>query len=310
MTSPPAQRVITGNLAIVAPEWGLPYAAEVPDQPFDPSTPSVNHDRSGLWAPDPLDEFRIEVREPREHAATEPAIEFVGMLPEGSQLEIPHGNPLSVAVAAHPKAVAVAPNPVAIAVAPYVSALKDRRTLWSFASGAVFGAVVCVILVSTLRTSASPPSEPSSDRPAPLSSASSAPAPVSAAVTEKLQASRSLPVSDQRPVVENVSTSPTLTVKRQAVRQVPVPSPPTQARSGAFVGSLRIDSTPQGAQVFINRQSAGVTPLIVPTLGAGSHAVRVEAEGYLSWSSAIRVIADRQTSIHTALTPLDASVPR
>jgi hypothetical protein len=67
---------------------------------------------------------------------------------------------------------------------------------------------------------------------------------------------------------------------------------------------LRIDSTPQGARVFIDRLPAGVTPLVVPDLRAGSHAVRVEADGHQPWSSAIRVVADRQTSVHTPLTPL------
>jgi hypothetical protein len=79
----------------------------------------------------------------------------------------------------------------------------------------------------------------------------------------------------------------------------------TATQKESFVGSLWIDSTPQGARVFIDRQPAGVTPLLVDDLRAGSHAVRVDADDHLSWSSAIRVIADRQTRVHTTLAPLD-----
>ena len=228
-----------------------------------------------------------------EPVATEPAVEFVGLLPERRQPETRHG------------------APVPAAVAPPVSALKDRRSLWSFASGTVFGATVCVILFSTLTNSAPPPSEPSAGGP-PASSSTTAP--VSIAAAEMPSAAEPILVSNLRPdpqVAKKVSLAPASTPRSQDVRKLPVPSPPIEARKASFVGSLRVDSTPQGARVFINRQAAGVTPLVVPALGAGSHAVRVEADGYLSWSSAIRVIADRQNFIHTALTPIDsAPIPR
>jgi hypothetical protein len=76
-----------------------------------------------------------------------------------------------------------------------------------------------------------------------------------------------------------------------------------------FVGSLRIDSLPQGARVFIDRKEVGMTPLIMANLVAGSHAVRLEAEGHTPWSSAIRVIADQQTDVRTILARPDESAP-
>jgi hypothetical protein len=97
-----------------------------------------------------------------------------------------------------------------------------------------------------------------------------------------------------------------------AILVAPEPAPPVVEKANptkkeSFIGSLRIDSTPQGARVFIDRQMVGVTPLVARDLSAGSHAVRVEAEGHAPWSSAIRVIADRQTRVHTTLAPLDGS---
>jgi hypothetical protein len=62
--------------------------------------------------------------------------------------------------------------------------------------------------------------------------------------------------------------------------------------------------------VFIDRQEVGVTPLIMANLVAGSHAVRLEAEGHMPWSSAIRIIADRQTDVRTILVRPDESALR
>jgi hypothetical protein len=88
------------------------------------------------------------------------------------------------------------------------------------------------------------------------------------------------------------------------------PSAPTGAKKESFAGSLRIDSAPQGARVSIDRTAAGVTPLVARDLSAGSHVVRVEANGHVPWSSAIRVVADRQTRVHTTLAPLDSALVR
>lgn len=77
------------------------------------------------------------------------------------------------------------------------------------------------------------------------------------------------------------------------------------------MGALQIDSTPRGARVFINRQEVGVTPLVLTGLVVGSHVVRLEADGHATWSSAIRVIADRQTDVRTKLAPsLENELPR
>jgi hypothetical protein len=184
---------------------------------------------------------------------------------------------------------------------PPAFVLQDRREMWSFVAGSVFGALVCFILVS-LTTSAEPRLEPPTGEPAP---ASSAPAPVTPAASEAPPPERAIPAPAAAPVVENAREAPALTTTVPDVRQAPVPAPRISSRNGTFVGSLRIDSTPRGARVFVNRLQVGVTPLVVPDLRAGSHAVRVEADGHVPWSSAIRVIADRQTSVHAPLAPLD-----
>ena len=70
-----------------------------------------------------------------------------------------------------------------------------------------------------------------------------------------------------------------------------------------FVGSISLESQPAGAQVFIDGQPLGVTPLVDWKLPAGSHVVRVELDGYNRWSAAVRVITAKTLSLVAALQP-------
>src|SRR5688572_25940612 len=158
MTSARSNRHGFGKPAIDGPETTGTRIAHsllscVKEQPSDPTKPLVNHDRSGLWAPDPLDEFSSEP------ASINPA----------TRLPAPYKR-VSVRPAVrrqdgHRATLAVA-EPV-----PAASTSRDRRGLWSFASGSAFGAVMCVILVSWLTTSELPLAEPFVPGPEPLSPA-------------------------------------------------------------------------------------------------------------------------------------------
>jgi len=243
----------------------------VPDQPIDLTKPKVNHDRSGLWAPDPLDEFSSERPESIGPATRSPGPnKRVSRRPSVPLREAHHGT-LALVDPAHG-----------------ASTSKDRRGMWTFASGSAFGALVCVILVWWLTASEQPLPVQFVPAPEPVSPV---PAPVSPAALESPTAAE-----------------PVILVSSE--QRDPAPSAPTRAKKESFVGSLRIDSAPQGARVFIDRTTAGVTPLVARDLSVGSHAVRVEADGHVAWSSAIRVVADRQTRVHTTLAPLDSALAR
>jgi hypothetical protein len=74
------------------------------------------------------------------------------------------------------------------------------------------------------------------------------------------------------------------------------------ARTGtAFVGSLVIVSKPEGASVTLDGHPVGTTPLTLPTVKAGSHAIRLERAGHRVWSSAVQVSAGRQKRITASL---------
>jgi cytoskeleton protein RodZ len=105
-----------------------------------------------------------------------------------------------------------------------------------------------------------------------------------------------------RQPAQPVKASPSRSRPRDE-RTVVAQPPPAPAATVGFVGSLQIDSIPPGARVFVNRKPVGVTPLFLTDVAAGSHAIRIEADRYAPWSSAIRVVADRQTDVRTTLSP-------
>jgi hypothetical protein len=83
-------------------------------------------------------------------------------------------------------------------------------------------------------------------------------------------------------------------------------SPPQRAVAAQFQGTLLVESVPARAQVFVDRQALGPTPLRFSQLSAGSHVVRVEADGYEPWSAAVRVVADQRTRVTAQLRPSPA----
>ena len=81
---------------------------------------------------------------------------------------------------------------------------------------------------------------------------------------------------------------------RQGVSDEEAPSTP-------FKGSLALQSGPQGARAFVDGKPVGSTPVFLTGIPAGSRVVRLEAEGYQTWSAAIRVIANEQTQVSARL---------
>jgi len=80
-----------------------------------------------------------------------------------------------------------------------------------------------------------------------------------------------------------------------------VPAPVPEVSATAFYGALAVESEPAGAQVFVNGRPVGSTPLMLQEIPAGSRVIRIVADGYAPWSSAIRVVASQQTTIAATL---------
>lgn len=76
-----------------------------------------------------------------------------------------------------------------------------------------------------------------------------------------------------------------------------------ERRPATFRGSLAVTTTPAGARVLINGTPIGSTPLQIVGVPAGSHVLRLEAEGRRASASAIQVVADRLTRVTRELEP-------
>ena len=68
-------------------------------------------------------------------------------------------------------------------------------------------------------------------------------------------------------------------------------------------GSLSVESRPTGARVFVDGRLSGTTPLVLSSLSAGSHDVRLERTGYRRWSSKIRITSGRRARLTASLEP-------
>ena len=75
---------------------------------------------------------------------------------------------------------------------------------------------------------------------------------------------------------------------------------PAEPAAG-FTGTLSVDSRPTGAKVFVDGKLVGTTPMSLPSVPAGSHAIRLEHDGYRHWSSSVRVVANEPNRVTASL---------
>jgi hypothetical protein len=122
--------------------------------------------------------------------------------------------------------------------------------------------------------------------------------------THTIRVSRQGYVSQERRVTISAARpaqSVTVELARPPVERVSRPSPSTPATRSRFTGRLAIDSRPAGARVYLDGKSIGITPVEIQTVDAGSHAVRIEREGYQRWTSAVRVVAGERNRVTASL---------
>jgi hypothetical protein len=74
--------------------------------------------------------------------------------------------------------------------------------------------------------------------------------------------------------------------------------------ASGYRGVLVLNSSPEGAEVMVNGSTVGRTPLVIDDLPVGSRAVVVRREGYSSWSSSVRIVANERTIVSATLVPM------
>jgi hypothetical protein len=73
-------------------------------------------------------------------------------------------------------------------------------------------------------------------------------------------------------------------------------------------GQLSIDSTPQGAQIQVDGQAAGVTPFSLANLMPGQHTVTVSRPGFVTDTRTVNVSSGSKSALSVQLAQVSASV--
>ncbi|MSO55382.1 MAG: PEGA domain-containing protein [Acidobacteria bacterium] len=75
----------------------------------------------------------------------------------------------------------------------------------------------------------------------------------------------------------------------------------TADKTAGMPGSINVQSRPAGARVFVNDRLMGSTPLAIPGLPAGPATVRIELDGYRTWTTMIQVGAGERSRVAASL---------
>ena len=102
------------------------------------------------------------------------------------------------------------------------------------------------------------------------------------------------------------------TARREPARK-PAPSPPAgtpaPVEAAPTAGTLRIDIDVPGAQVFIDREYIGATPVTAPNVKPGAHRLNVSAQGYEGIADTIEVApGPREIVVRLKDVRLDAAI--
>jgi hypothetical protein len=74
-------------------------------------------------------------------------------------------------------------------------------------------------------------------------------------------------------------------------------------------GTVKINSSPPGADVYLDKEYHGTTPGTISAVPTGNHSVEIRETGYYAWSQNITVMSGNTTSVSITLVPVLTSVP-
>ena len=76
------------------------------------------------------------------------------------------------------------------------------------------------------------------------------------------------------------------------------------------VGELSVSSTPSGANVFIDNNFVGITPLNLKNIPVGSHVVTIRLAGYQDYETTTSVNAGATSTVSAGLSPVVPTTPQ
>jgi len=81
----------------------------------------------------------------------------------------------------------------------------------------------------------------------------------------------------------------------------------TLQKSDANKGSIKVTSNPSKADVYIDERYAGITPITLEGISAGTHVVTVKLTGYKDYSKEVKVSSNKTTSLKAKLTKIKST---
>ena len=166
----------------------------------------------------------------------------------------------------------------------------NRRVIVSLLA---LAGVAAVALVINVQRPASP-----ADRGAPT-----------IAVPPAVPAAAPEPATIEPPASPAVVTRPSGRRSPSTKPDAPVPAPTPVADAPPTAGTLRIESDVPGAQVFIDREFIGATPVTASNVKPGSHRLNASVQGYDGYADTIDVVpGPREIRINFKEVRLDAHV--
>jgi len=108
-----------------------------------------------------------------------------------------------------------------------------------------------------------------------------------------------LPKKRKPTVKAKPKPKPRIVAKPPEPRYEPKPTPVPQPTATGKPGKIKIKSSPSGAEVYINAEYKGTTPLTVKEVPSGTAQVVLSKSGYLGYTSAVTVKAGKTKSLGT-----------
>lgn len=120
-------------------------------------------------------------------------------------------------------------------------------------------------------------------------------------------------VKPEQPPLSPVTTSPappvTITVPSTLVYPTVTAPGSTSAVPSGTTGTLTITSTPPGATVYVDARVAGVTPLTLNDIAAGTHQIEIQSPDYQTSSLSVTVKAGETASVSPILQKSTSALP-
>ncbi|MFH0967577.1 MAG: PEGA domain-containing protein, partial [Methanobacteriota archaeon] len=110
----------------------------------------------------------------------------------------------------------------------------------------------------------------------------------------------------KEPQSEDYSASITVIAGQTTPVNAELKAPPIPS---AINGTLSVSSSPAGAQVFLENQLVGITPVSISTVVPGQYGLLLKMNGYNDYANRVQIDAGRSTTASINLTPQATVVP-